>query len=281
VDLSFYPLRFCFHAQGPIYFPPGKAANVLRGGFGLTLKQQASQEIYTRIFEPQAEPRSAAGPSGFKDPPRPFVFRAAHLDGRRFEPGESFYFNVNLFDTHPESVLAVRRAFEQLGAAGLGPGRGKAQLHDLGQPTLVTIALTPEGPAVSAIRIQFVTPIELKSHGEVNQELDFRLLFSRIRDRVSSLRALYGSGPLAIDFKEIAIRAGQVRRTGGELLHARPERRSSRTGQVHQIGGITGWVSYAGELREFLPYLRATEACGVGRHCVWGKGQIQTISQEV
>jgi hypothetical protein len=279
MDFSFYPLRFCFRAQGPIYFPPGKAANVLRGGFGLMLKAHAPKEVYNRIFEPS----SVAGPSGFKDPPRPFVFRASHLDGQGFAPGESFHFDVNLFDTRRSwSAAAMQQAFQALGEAGFGPGRGKAELKKLEEPVLVTLPLLAAGPEVSAVRVDFVTPLELKSQGEVTDNLEFEILFSRIRDRVSTLRCLYGAGPLDIDFKETALRASQVRRTGGKLTSIACKRRSSRTGQTYEIGGLTGWTEYAGELREFLPYLRAAEFCGVGRQCVWGKGQIRVVqSQEM
>jgi len=51
-------------------------------------------------------------------------------------------------------------------------------------------------------------------------------------------------------------------------------RRSSRTGQTHTIGGFTGSAIYAGELTEFMPFLRAAWWTGVGRHTVWGNGVI-------
>jgi hypothetical protein len=52
------------------------------------------------------------------------------------------------------------------------------------------------------------------------------------------------------------------------------ERRSSRTGQTHPIGGFQGTVEYTGPLDEFLPYLEAARWTGVGRQAVWGKGEI-------
>ena len=52
------------------------------------------------------------------------------------------------------------------------------------------------------------------------------------------------------------------------------DRRSTRTGQVHPLGGFAGWAEYEGELAEFLPWLRAAYWTGVGRHTVWGYGAI-------
>ena len=54
------------------------------------------------------------------------------------------------------------------------------------------------------------------------------------------------------------------------------ERRSSRTGQRHGIGGFVGFAEYEGDLAEFVPYLEAAYWTGVGRHCTWGNGQIKT-----
>lgn len=271
MDFSFYPLRFHFQALGPIYFPPGQSANILRGGFGLMLREHSSKEVYQRVFEPSSE----SGPSGLKNWPRPFVFRTSHLDGQRFAAGERFHFEINLFDTRSESVLGIRQAFEELGRAGFGPGRAKADLLHEPEPQLTTIELSAGGDEVFEIRVDFLTPLELKADEEVTSDVRFQVLFARIRDRVSTLRTLYGPGPLTIDFKELGHRAAQICTIGGQLSAVQRRRRSSRTGQVHEIGGVTGWADYAGDLGEFVPYLRAAEYCGVGRQCVWGKGQIQ------
>ena len=52
-----------------------------------------------------------------------------------------------------------------------------------------------------ALRVEFVTPTELKSGDHLVARPEFGVLFARARDRVSTLRALYGAGPLEIDFQ--------------------------------------------------------------------------------
>ena len=71
MTFDFHRFRFQFQAIGSVSFPAGKAANVIRGTFGLMLREVAPATDYTRIFEPKSE----HGPSGLADPPRPFVFR--------------------------------------------------------------------------------------------------------------------------------------------------------------------------------------------------------------
>jgi CRISPR/Cas system endoribonuclease Cas6 (RAMP superfamily) len=56
------------------------------------------------------------------------------------------------------------------------------------------------------------------------------------------------------------------------------ERRSSRTGQTHSIGGFVGSAEYEGDdLAEFLPWLEVARYTGVGRQAVWGKGEIRVV----
>jgi hypothetical protein len=99
-------------------------------------------------------------------------------------------------------------------------------------------------------------------------------LAARVRDRVSALCNLYGSGEPGLDFRGLAERARAVRTVSGELTSVRAQRTSSRTGQTHPLSGFTGSVIYEGELSEFVPLLRAACFTGVGRQTVWGHGEI-------
>jgi len=127
---------------------------------------------------------------------------------------------------------------------------------------------------VTRLRVHFETPTELKGW-DGNGSPPFGVLACRLRDRVSGLRALYGAGPLEIDFKGFGERAKRVVATGGRLVHESARRTSSRTGMSHPLGGVTGWVEYEGELGEFVPYLRAATYTGVGRQTVWGHGRLK------
>ena len=101
------------------------------------------------------------------------------------------------------------------------------------------------------------------------------MLFARLRDRICTLSTLYGLGPLDIDHRGLGDRASQVKTEAMQLVYTSLERRSSRTGQTHPIGGFTGTVEYAGELAEFVPWLEAGVWTGAGRQTVWGNGQIR------
>jgi hypothetical protein len=132
--------------------------------------------------------------------------------------------------------------------------------------------------AVARATVRFVTPTELKSGGELAPRPEFGVLFRRLRDRISALCALYGEGPLKIDFRAMGDRAAQVRMTRCDLRRTDVDRVSSRTGQRHSLGGFVGEVEYEGDLGQFMCYLRLGHWVGVGRQTVWGKGDMETRS---
>jgi hypothetical protein len=268
VRFDLIALRFELSARDTIHFPPGKASNVLRGALGLALARVGG-EAGARLFDPPP-----GGPSGLADPPRAFVFRVRELDGRGVRPGERFAIGVNLFAPGARDLLVA--AFEEAAREGFGPGRGRAEL--LGCPgDPVSVDLAPRAGA-AALRIEFLTPTELKHEGRIADRPEFGILAARIRDRVSALRALYGEGPLDLDFAGFGARAAAVRMTRCDLHDVARERRSSRTGQTHPLGGFTGMAEYADVPGEFLPFLEAARWTGVGRQAVWGKGEIAAFA---
>ena len=248
-----------------MFFPQGKAGNVLRGALG--------QVLDVRLPKP-GETQLANRPSGLEEPPRPFVLRAAHLDGRRFAPGEIFSFDVHIFEMRDSTPELFEGAFAELARTGLGPRRGRVDLIRPVVTTPVSLNLNGGTEETKRITIEFRTPTELKGNRS-RDSLPFGVLFARIRDRISTLRGLYGEGPLPISFKTLSNRADLVREVKSDLRYQDVSRRSSRTGAVHAIGGLTGTVEYEGELAEFLPWLRAAWWTGVGRHTVWGNGVIE------
>ncbi|HUA57962.1 MAG TPA: CRISPR system precrRNA processing endoribonuclease RAMP protein Cas6 [Verrucomicrobiae bacterium] len=290
MTFEFFRYRFHFRALEAVAFPPGKSANVLRGAFGTVLRESATPEEYVRLFRPGIS--LGKSPSGLADWPRPFIFRAAHLDGLSIAEGGPFFVDVHIFDLQRAVLPHFRSAFEQLAVHGVGHGRGRVALERIERLDLedraeadagdasppLSISLDAQGDAAHRVRIRFVTPTELKSEGKVAEQPEFPVLFGRLRDRISNLRALYGDGPYQLDYRGLSERAAGIVMKECQVEWARVKRRSGRTGQVHPLGGFTGDVAYEGELTEFLPWLRAGRWVGVGRQTVWGKGDMRVVS---
>jgi hypothetical protein len=268
LQFSFQRLRFHFAAEQELCFPADKPGNLLRGALGTALRPFA--ERYQRVFAPRLQ----GGPSGLVNLPRPFVLRAAHLDGKRLEPGSRFTFDVHVFDKAVTEWVAS--ALASLAAEGMGPHRSRVVFRHVDQEELCFDLGESERP-VSRVRMQFVTPTEVKTEGGCLAEPLFVPLISRIRDRISNLMTFYGGGELQVDFAGFGERAGGVAMTECSIERTRMTRFSTRTGQRHPFGGFTGWATYAGDLSIFIPFLRVAQYTGVGRQTSWGKGQIRLL----
>jgi CRISPR-associated endoribonuclease Cas6 len=219
--------------------------NFLRGRFGKAL-HEIDRDAYDRWFAP----RTIDGPSGLRDAPRAFVMRVAGPQS----------FAIHLFDLRDGGAELVRRAFLQIVAIE------HVESERLRLPL-------ESRAAASRVRVNFVTPTELKGADRP----EFAILFARLRDRISTLRARYQGAALEIDFRGMAERASAIRMTRCEIQRVEAERVSRSTGQRHSLGGFTGVAEYEGELGEFLPYLEIGKYTGVGRQTVWGKGEIHAV----
>lgn len=256
------PLRFEFEAKDELRFPPGKAGNTLRGALGSILPES--------LFAPHAR---GEGPSGLEDRPRPWVLRASHLDGQTFRPGDRFAMTVNAFRT--DLFPDFRQAFERI--TRVGPERREVKLVGAIQEETIGVDLAEPAHA-KALRIRFVTPMELKFNGAILREPRFEALMSRVRDRIAALCELYQGGAPDVGYRGIGERSRAIAMTAARIEQIEIERRSSRTQQSHSLGGFVGEAEYEGELGEFLPWLKAAEWTGAGRYTVWGNGAILVSS---
>ena len=254
--LDLLQLRAHFTPRAKLVFP-SSAAVPLRGALGFCLPEE--------IFRPHRD----SGPSGLRDAPRPFVLRVRHLDGLTLAAGESFEIGVNLFA--PSLLPVFRSSMQELAASGLGPGRVPLEAGEVNVAEK-SFDLTAH-ESYRQLEVTFLTPTEIKGWKTIGLP-EFEILAARVRDRVSALCTLYGSGEPALDFRGLAERAREVHTVSGELTCVRSQRTSSRTGQTHPLSGVTGSVVYEGELSEFVPLLRAACFTGVGRQTVWGHGEI-------
>lgn len=184
-----------------------------------------------------------------------------------------FTLDVHVFDLDRHWRQRLTSCFEQLKVAGIGLRRGRVELAREPETGLIAIDLAPEQPSLQC-SVLFRTPLDLKGNAG-KSGIPFVELFRGARNRLSTLRRLYGEGPLDADFRGQSDRASLVRTLRCDLEYRDIRRRSSRTGAEHGIGGMTGAAEYEGDLGEFLPYLRAAWWTGIGRHTVWGNGVVE------
>jgi CRISPR-associated endoribonuclease Cas6 len=273
VEFRVLPVRVQFETHDKLYFPPREVTNIFRGALGLALRQvccdeacpgaracgRAAECAYAALFEPRWD----EGPSGYRNAPRPFVLRCA----------EPLDLRVNLFDVDTPPLEKFEQAFRVIAEAGIGPGRAKSVLRSFEPQPVLRLPLRGT-PAIGWVTLRFVTPTELKSGGEVYPKPEFGLLIERLAERVWTLGRFYQQWR-DWDCRELLQEARLVQLVHWQWQYEHRQRRSSRTGQTHSLGGFVGTATYEGPVGVFLPLLEIGRWTGIGRQTVWGKGEIQ------
>ena len=264
-----------FQVKQDVWFSAWKAGNFFRGKLGIAARRlccpqscpgaaSCSESVtchYARLFEPQP---AVSGPSGFANLPRPFVLRAEELNGRTFQVGDHFSLRLHLFGAL-ETCDLIEKSFQSI-----------EQLQLLAtRVSQVVIPLVPE--PCRLLQINFLTPMEIKWKDGVIRRPDFPALISRLRDRIASISSFHGSGPLNWNYNQIVECSESIQMTNCDVREVEADRRSSRTGQTHGLGGFIGKARYEGDLDQFIPMLRVAEWTGIGRHTSWGNGAIELI----
>ncbi len=140
------------------------------------------------------------------------------------------------------------------------------------------------------LRVHFLTPILLRTgsgiteNGRRIQAIDIRekpplgVLIRQIRNRFSSLCAFFGT-PWETDFAAIGNAADSVELVNSTTRWVYQSRRSTRTGQSHELSGLVGSADYRfpnPEIFEYLyPLLLLGQSIHAGKNAPWGNGAIR------
>lgn len=269
-SFDLYSVTFRFQAKDAFAFPPFLTGNIFRGALGSFLRS-ANPEAYSVLFG-----RATSDASLSKTAPRPFVLRCRNLEGRSYAPGEVFSLHLNLFLPDLQLLEALNAAAIAMSDKGFGPTRSRASLLLPPEHVHHSLPLDDSVEPVSAVRLHFHTPTGLKTDGEVTEPCHFPLLIEHIVRRLEHLSTLYGSETLTFSRTTLRKQADAIQLTSTNLQQVEVSRRGSRLGQTHPIGGFLGSAEYSGDLTPFMRLLEAASFTGVGRHTVWGNGEIST-----
>jgi hypothetical protein len=235
---------------------PLAGTNVLRGALGAMLHR--TDDLYGRWFDPHWQ----AGPSGYRNAPRPFVLRRV-LGGKR--PAV----DLITFAKCMERELVERQFRQALQRAGAASDVETITAAEMELPVC-------NGEGEGLLRIEFVTPTELKTEGKIASRPHFAVLVARLAERVQALGACYQQWPADMSFRTLLEGAREVEMRACSWEPVQGERRrSARSGQVHELRGYTGWAEYEGPIGRFLPLLEIGCWTGVGRNTVWGHGELR------
>ncbi|MCC6523315.1 MAG: CRISPR system precrRNA processing endoribonuclease RAMP protein Cas6 [Polyangiaceae bacterium] len=260
---------------------------------------------YPAVFMPAALP-ARASIARLREPPRPFVFAETAPERATLAAVEPVDLDlVVVGEVHrllPYFVVTLR----QLGADGIGPRgarftlsrvhatdavgvpteasyhHGASDVRAVAVPLRASDLARPGDTHATRVRVRFRTPTEITKKGPAGtpapqpvEAPPFGALLRRARDRASALATLYCERPLAIDPRGLGAAADRVTLLHATVRQASLLRKSSRTGERHQLGGVLGEAVYEGpELGPLMPLLRLAELLHVGKHATFGLGVV-------
>ena len=298
-----FQCQFESEAELPIY-----KGSTFRGVFGhalkrvvCALKRQDCPEcilrercLYTRVFETQLAQggRNATRNSAV---PHPFVIEPPPETKTRYSGGDAFECGLILFGEFNHMLPYFVYAFEQMGEIGLGRringNRGGFKLQAVksrgkviysssdGQLNAGDAVEKLQSPnprndtaASGCVRIRLETPLRFKHEGRLSDGLPFHVLVRNMLRRASSLMEAYGDGEPDLDYRGMAERASAVKVEVSDLRWFDWDRYSNRQERGMQLGGLTGTVTYKGDIDEFLPLLEFSEKVHIGKQTSFGLG---------
>ena len=296
---------------------PVYKGSTFRGVFGTALKRVVCalrfQEcgncllrnkcVYSLAFETPRNDKTDQDSGRVASPPHPYVIEPSCSTNTHYDAGDPFEFALILFGQINDYLPYFIYAIEQMGTIGIGKkidgNRAGFTLENIVaddlQPIysrhdrkvrsgdfswnihLQDVSHDADGD-VQGLMIDIETPLRLKFRNKLEANLPFHVLIRAALRRISSLYNYYGNGEPALNYKDLVNRAAEIAIEQSSTGWVDWKRYSNRQEQSMLMGGITGTVTYAGNLAEFLPLLRLCEKFHLGKQTTFGLGKF-TLSE--
>lgn len=313
-EFKFAKFQFYLQPLEKIYLPRYKGS-ALRGGFGNIFKRAVCinnerdcnkcvlQEkcIYSYIFETPL-PQKLKEKSKFKieRPPHPYVFEPPFASQIKYAPSEELIFNLILIGRGIEYLPYFIFIFEELGKKGIGRGRGKYELvgvnneegeriYESGKLSnnfqiksfqdVINECNIPESKNYQQLKINFLTPVRIILGGELTTKFDFSLFITNLLRRISWLSIIHSDEELEFNYKYFISRANDIKIKERNIKWYDWERYSSRQDTRMKLGGFLGNITFEGELKEFLPFIKLGEYIHIGKQTSFGLGKYEIVGE--
>ncbi|MCM8777723.1 MAG: CRISPR system precrRNA processing endoribonuclease RAMP protein Cas6 [Candidatus Omnitrophica bacterium] len=283
----------------PALFPTYKGST-LRGAFGVTFKNIvcvnkkipdcekciiSSKCVYKQIFEPDIFKEDKT-----LDIPSPFVLEPPYDKKTEYKKGDSFEFQCVVVDKAVDYFPYFVITFKEIGKRGLGikGNRGRFKLlkmknshriiydektdtlKDFKKPVNLIIPKIKD----DMITLKFISPIRIKIGSKLISDIPFSLFLKVLLRRISLLNKYYcEEKTIIMNYNELLEKANFISTVRSNLQWYDWERFSSRQKQVMRLGGFTGTITYKGNLKEFLPFIKLGEIIHIGKNTSFGLGK--------
>jgi len=252
--------------------------------------------VYALFFETPISSGTSEDPR-IVSPPHPFVIEPPLTTDTQFPEGSSFDFHLLLFGEANHNLPYFIYAFEQMGKIGIGKRingkRGHFSLEEVksGDKSIYSSSdqtLKAEKPftltlkdmegfpqSTFRLRLNIITPFRIKFENRLKADLPFHVLVRAMLRRMSSLLNSYGDGEPSLDYRGLVKRAKEVKIVDEDLNWFDWRRYSFRQDKAMLMGGMIGYVTYEGDMGEYMPLIEFCSQVHLGKQTTFGLGKIK------
>ena len=127
------------------------------------------------------------------------------------------------------------------------------------------------------LAISLLTPLRLRFDGHITDKIEFHVLIRNLLRRISSLSYFHCGEKFQVDFKGLIEKAKAVNQIKSDIHWYDWKRYSTRQEEWMSLGGVTGTVSYEGDISDFMLLLRLGEYVHVGKGTSFGLGKYEIV----
>lgn len=244
--------------------------------------------LYPRTFQPVKNSKHPLPP--------PYIIEPPAESKRHYTSGETFATGLVLVGDRVESLPYFVDAMKTLGEQGIGKGNGQVQLRSVmsqGRNGSQRELFDEETGQVSdgayfvdwddfapveaeEVTLYFLTPVQLQHKGKlIKGPVPFRLLVANLLRRWKMLERFYGNGQVSTPWELEQQDTGSVVVSDFDVQWQSFSRWSNRQKRYHPLYGLTGSVTYEGDLTPWTPLLQLGEWMHLGKKTSFGLGQYE------
>lgn len=300
----FFPLELELEAAEALHMPEYKGG-LFRSGLGLFLRELACATgepscdgcprlahcPYPLVFENPIQPAEARLLRRYTHAPHPFVLRPPLDRSRHLPAGAILRARLTVFGRAVHYLPELLEAVHRMGESGRYGGRfllrrvnSALSGRELARSGAGGWLRPPEawGPpageqnAAVAVRLQFLTPLRMRTRGRYNPRPGFMAIVHALLRRLHLLAAVHAGGTASSAWiRPLLETADRIRTRHARWELYRWSRTSGRQQADIPMDGLLGEVEAEGELGPLLPYLEAGQWLHAGSGTSAGMGAYQ------
>ncbi len=268
--------------------------------------------VYSYVFE-TPPPSDTEIMTKYTNAPHPFVIEPPAEKRQAYKPGDEIAFGLTLIGRAIDYLPYFIYTFDELGKIGIGKDRGKYELNTVRKnptlekggkggfseknnetiyssetktlkqftPSVLNLESVMSNPDFGVLNLEseilnlnFVTPTRIIYDSHLTLDLEFHMLIRQLLRRISLLGYFHCSlDPSEIDFRGIIRKAKDVKVVKRGLRWFDWERYSARQDSRMKMGGFVGEITFEGDIKPFMPFIKAGEVLHVGKGTSFGLGK--------